>query len=452
MIAARFVRPAQPPPPDGGGGGGLGSYLSDPISSMTASAFDTAMQRVWDAGIQLLAGGFALADNVASIDPSSISGDPAGGSVADTASLWPSMVWLAAVIALGLFFYQLISVAVRGGRGMFRAFTGPAQFGIAIALTTGAVATLLTAADGLTTMFLNGLSEQGDFASILGNPTVADRIGPDPDLGDVDAGARPMLLGLAAFFGTIPAGIGFAVLMVFRQAAILVLIATIPITAAGLVADTTASIFWRSARWILAAILMKPTLALLLLVGVNVMARAAGVAGLLAGAAVLLVSLSGPIVLFRLLAFVDPGTAAGAAVRSGREWRGFSEPGSDNGTSEATNIARYAEQAHRPTTAHDGGPTASGEGELGGTTAAPATTRPTGGAAVGGAGPGDVSTASATAGAGIPVTRASGAVVVTGGRRPAPKASTRTSVADPGHGPLPARGAEAVDQPSTQGT
>jgi hypothetical protein len=406
MIPAQIVRPGQTPPGGSGSGGsggtGLGTYLSDPVGSLTASAFDTAMQKVWDAGTRLLQGGFALADDVATVDLSSVTGD--------AAPLWPSMVWLAAMIALGLFFYQLIAVAVRGGRGMFRAFTGPAQFGIAIALTTGAVATLLSAADGLTTMLLGGLSEQSDFASILDNPVVADRIGPDPDLGDVEDGVRSMLLGLAAFFGTIPAGIGFALLMVFRQAAVLALIATTPIAAAGLVAGSTASIFWRSARWLLAAILMKPALALVLLVGVDVMSRAEGVAGLLAGTAVLLVSLSCPVVLFRLLAFVDPATAAGMAVRSRREWRGLSEPGSDGGTSEAVNIARYAAQASRVGGPHLGGSTAGGGHELGGTTA------------------GAAGTASPAGRAGAGVVRGAVAVITTRDH-PVTRAATRTATA-----------------------
>jgi hypothetical protein len=406
MNVPQPLRPVQAPPGGGGGGGsGLGTQLSDPIGSMTASAFDTAMQKVWDAGIGLLRGALTLADDVASITPSSITGDAAhdpaaleaGSGVVDSAALWPSLVWLAAVIALGLFFYQLISVAARGGRGMFRAFTGPVQFGVAITLTTGAVATLLTAADGLTTMFLSVVTEQGDFASILDVPTVADRIGADPDLGDAEA--RPMLLGLAAFFGTIPAGIGFALLMVFRQAAVLVLIATIPIAAAALVADSTASIFWRSTRWIVAAVLVKPALALVLVVGVDLMARAEGVAGLLAGTAVLLVSLACPVLLFRLLAFVDPDTSAGAAVRSRREWRGLSEPGSDNGTTEAINTARFAERGSarrssaRETTVPHGGSTAGGARELGGTTAV--ATRDTGRA-------GPVSPADGTGSAAVP--------------------------------------------------
>jgi hypothetical protein len=365
--AADLPRPAQPPPPDGDGGSGLGTYLSDPVGSMGASSFDAAMQKVWDAGALLLRGAFTLTDHVARFDPATM----VGGSGADDAgsgfaSLWPSMTWLAALIALGLFFQQLISVALRGGRGMFRAFTGPAQFGIAMALTAGAVVTMLTAADGLTTMFLSRLDDAGTFTALLDDG----RFSPEPDLGAVEEEARSMLLGLAAFFGTIPAGVGLALLTVFRQAAVLVLVATIPITAAALVSDSTSGVFWRSARWILAAVLMKPVLALVLLAGVTVTTGADGVAGLLAGTTVLLVSLLSPVMLFRLLAFVDPATGAGEAARSRGRSRAFAEPAGDDGTSEAINVARFS--SGRAGAAGPGGHHGFGAdtgGELGGSTA-----------------------------------------------------------------------------------
>ncbi|ANY07704.1 hypothetical protein [Pseudonocardia sp. HH130630-07] len=363
------VLPAQPPPPPDGGSG-LGSYLSEPVGAMGASSFDAAMQKVWDAGALLLRGAFTLTDQVGRFDLAAVVGGPGGdGDGGGFASLWPSMTWLAAMIALGLFFHQLISVALRGGRGMFRAFTGPAQFGIAIALTTGAVATLLTAADGLTTMFLSRLGEGGTFTALLDAPEVAGRFGPEPDLGSVDEQVRSMLLGLAAFFGTIPAGVGLSLLTVFRQAAVLVLVATIPITAAALVADTTTGIFWRSARWILAAVLMKPALALVLLAGVTVTTGTDGVAGLLAGTTVLLVSLFSPVVLFRLLAFVDPATGAGDAVRSRGRSGGFAEPAGDDGASESINVARFGSRTGAPGPAGRDGLTGATTGELGGSTA-----------------------------------------------------------------------------------
>ena len=62
--------------------------------------------------------------------------------------------------------------------------------------------------------------------------------------------------------------------IIWRQAAILVLVATIPITAAGLLAHTTASWFWRGLRWTLAAIAVKPVLALIVVIGLSSLANA----------------------------------------------------------------------------------------------------------------------------------------------------------------------------------
>lgn len=405
MTPTHVVAPTQPPPDGGGGGGGpgVGDYLSDPIGSAAASAFSSAMQAVWDSAVWLLKGGFELADTVSQVSPASITGNAADSvpgaapppeateDAVDLGSLWSTMVWLAALIALGLFFYQLASVAVRGGRGMFRAVTGPVQFGIALAVTTGAVALLLTGADGLTTLFLSNLGEQGSFTAILDNPAVADRFGDNPDLGaDVEDGVRSMILGIAALFGVIPAAIGFALAMIFRAAAIMVLIATIPIAAACLISDTTASMFWRAVRWLLAAVLMKPALALVVVIGVNIMSRTEGVAGLLAGTAVLLISLFCPMVLYRFLAFVDPGTGAGMAVRSYGGARSSGEPGGDNGTSEMINNARATQKAYDIGSGSSSGGSAAG-GELGGSTA-------TGGAS-GGAGAGAGAGGSAGGGA-----------------------------------------------------
>lgn len=407
-----LLLPLQPaPPPDGGGGPSgpsLGDYISNPIGSAAQSAFDTAMQNVWNAGIWLLKAGFTLADQVSTVELDSVTGQSQGAS-----SLWSSLMGVAGMIALGLFFFQLISVALRGGRGMFRAFTGPLQFGLAIALTTGVVVALLQTSDGLTEFFLSRLDGATSFDQALANDTVAARIGENPDLGEVEDSARSMILGLAALFGIIPAGIGFALQMIFRQAAILVLVATIPMLAAMLVADSTAPSFWRGVRWLLAAILMKPALALVLLIGVSVMARAEGVAGLLAGTAVLLVSLFCPMVLFRLLAFVDPGTGAGMALRSGGGSRGSSAPGADGGTSESINVARMA----RSGSGGGGGPSAGGGGELGGSTAASPTAGPTAGstAAAGRAGGAGAGAAGGGAGGGAAAGGAAAGLGAVGG-------------------------------------
>ena len=479
----RLLVPAQPPPGggDGGGGGGggpgVGDYLSDPIGSAAQSAFNDAMQAVWDSAIWLLKGGFTLADQVSQVSPGTITGNdadnpasvpgappapPPGGaqSAVDLGSLWSTMVWLAALIALGPFFYQLTTVALRGGRGMLRAVTGPAQFGIALAVTTGAVAVLLTGADGLTQLFLSNLGEQGSFTAIMDNPAVADRFGQNPDLGaDVEDGVRSMILGLAALFGVIPAALGFALAMIFRAAAIMVLIATVPIAAACLISDSTASMFWRVVRWLLAAVLMKPALALVVVIGVNIMSRTDGVAGLLAGTAVLLISLFCPMVLYRLLAFVDPGTGAGMAVRSGGGSRSAGEPGGDNGTSEMINTARASQKAYQMGSGGGSGGGggaggAAGGGELGGSTAASAGGSSSGAAAAGGGS----SAGGAAAGAGVAGGAAAAAVVggymatKAAGQAAGGYGSSQMAQTGIGHpGPAPAAGASGAQIGSAAG-
>ncbi|MBN9739462.1 MULTISPECIES: type IV secretion system protein [unclassified Pseudonocardia] len=439
LLTSWYLPAQDPAPPPGGGGdagdgGGGGSLVGDFAGSIAESAFSSAMQAVWDSAIWLLKGGFEIADTVSRVEPGTITGNdddnpdpiplpdgtfppvpPDGAETAvDLGSLWSTMIWLAALIALGLFFYQLASVALRGGRGMFRAVTGPVQFGIALAVTTGAVAALLTGADGLTTMFLSNLGEQGSFTAVLDNQTVADRFGENPNLGaDVEDGVRSMILGIAALFGVIPAALGFALAMIFRAAAIMVLIATIPIASACLISDSTASMFWRAVRWILAAILMKPALALVVVIGVNIMSRTQGVAGLLAGTAVLLISLFCPMVLYRLLAFVDPGTGAGMAVRSAGGSRSSGEAGGDNGTSEMINNARATQKAYDVGSGGSGGGAAGGE--LGGSTAATGgASGGAGGAAGGSAGGGAAAGGGATGGGGAAGSAAAGAGVAGG--------------------------------------
>jgi hypothetical protein len=128
----------------------------------------------------------------------------------------------------------------------------------------------------------------------------------------------------------IPAAIGYSLEMLFREAAIYVLVATVPIVAAGLLANVTASWFWRTCRWLVACIAMKPVLAMTLVFGVAITGGSQGLSGLLAGVGVLIISLLAPFVLFRLFAFVDPNSDAGAAFRDALSGVGVDSYGSNN--------------------------------------------------------------------------------------------------------------------------
>src|SRR5680860_1343839 len=64
-----------------------------------------------------------------------------------------------------------------------------------------------------------------------------------------------------------PAAIGYLLIMLVREAALLLLVATSPIAAGGLMSELGRSWFWRSLRWFLAAVLIAPLAALVLGVG-----------------------------------------------------------------------------------------------------------------------------------------------------------------------------------------
>ncbi|MFC9250093.1 hypothetical protein [Amycolatopsis thailandensis] len=285
----------------------LGQTTGDLVGGLASTVFESAMQGIWIASLWLLREAFTLVDWLSTFTVSTTDG-PVG-------MLWPMMLWLGGVIALGLFFWQITVSVLRGGRGFTRVMSGPLQYGAALAVTVGAIAGFLAATDGATTGILNVL-HVGNFSDAL------------KAMGLVDAGTdtvKAVVLGLTAIFGILPAALGFAMEMIFREAAIYLLTATVPIIAAGLIANTTAVWFWRGLRWILAIVFIKPGIAVVLVIGIGATGEAKGLSGLLAGVAVLWMSVWVPLALFKLFAFIDPNTEAGAAVRGA-----FSDAGMDS--------------------------------------------------------------------------------------------------------------------------
>jgi len=286
----------------------LDNLIGDSVGGVLGSALDEAMKGVWEAATGLLSSAFSVVDSFSTFTVDTHPGPGANPAASATAigAIWPTLVMVSTAIALGLFFWQLTLAALRGGKGMMRAATGPFAYGIALAMTVTGIAAALAAADGLTSLILtNGLNVT-NFSGAFTHTSV---------LGQVGNEAKAVALGIIGVFGVIPAALGWVLEIIWRQATILVLVATVPITAAGLLAHSTASWFWRGLRWTIAAITVKPVLALVVVVGMSSLANSTGLAGLLAGVAVLWVSLTSPIALFRLLAFVDPDTKDGQAFR-----------------------------------------------------------------------------------------------------------------------------------------
>ncbi|MCF7547276.1 hypothetical protein [Pseudonocardia sp. WMMC193] len=327
------------------------NLLGDAAAGFVTSAMDKIAKAMWSAALWVLRGAFELMDSLLGFGDGSDLVDADGRLAAGTplAGIWPTLLWISAAVAFGLFLWQLTTTVARGGAGFWRAVSGPVAYGIAIAMTAGILAALLGGAEGLTSMLLQQGLASDNFQTMFTTGKMAEVFTDNPDLGaaaaNTDETVRSLVLFIVALFGVIPAGLGFALQMIFRQGVIWILLATIPITAAGLMTQTTSAMFWRNVRWALAAIIMKPALALVLVVGVNLMSAPTGVGGLLVGTGVLLIAVFCPMTVYRLLSFVEPGTQAGMALRSLSSQGSSSGPGGGGsgggGSAEQANTARF---------------------------------------------------------------------------------------------------------------
>ena len=127
------------------------------------------------------------------------------------------------------------------------------------------------------------------------------------------------------------AAIGHLLVMLTRAGALVVLVATTPISAAGLVSEAGRSWFWKSLRWFHAAAFTPVLMVLVLGLGVQMTTGVANgladkamsaVGTALPGVILILIGAVSPLALFKLLAFVDPGTPSGAALRAGLSAQG----------------------------------------------------------------------------------------------------------------------------------
>lgn len=273
-----------------------GDVVSKGLSVAAGNVFDSIMEGLWGSGLTVLQVVLEGVDYYSRFTVSKTDG-PIG-------VVWPVTLWISGVLALGLFFWQIMSAVLRGGRGFTRLLVGPMQYCVALAASVGIVAALLASADGLTTFLLKyGLNSDrfADAMHALNFPN------------GVSQAFTAVILGVAAVVGTFPAGFGMAFEMILRQAGIDVIVATIPILAAGLLANTTSRWFWKGVRALLALVFLKPAIALVIVIGVATVAGWHGLFGLLAGIVTLLFALFMPIVLFRLFSFIDPN--AGGDLR-----------------------------------------------------------------------------------------------------------------------------------------
>lgn len=288
--------------------------IGDVIAKAAADAWTSAMLAVWSSGLFVLR--IVLTFSELFLTPD-LSDDGPGKDV------YALTLWLALALVVILAMIQLgAAVFKREGKGLARAFIGAGQFVLVCACWFGYCVMIVAACGAITKALMKSLLQVQTWPDWdpLGGLGVDDI---------TEAGVATALAFLGIFLWL--AAIGHVLVYLARAASLLVLVATGPLAAAGLVSDFTRSWFWKSLRWFHAAAFTPVLMVMVLGIGVQF---ANGVAAHLAdgtakafGTALpavmtILISVVAPLALFKLLAFVDPGTSSGASFRQGMAIQG----------------------------------------------------------------------------------------------------------------------------------
>jgi hypothetical protein len=211
-----------------------------------------AMESLWAGALWMVQFTFKLVDAFTTPDLSE------GGPMA---AIYPATFAIGGALALMLAFVQIGFAAwQRSGQGLARVLVGVAQFGLAWAGMLGIGALMVVATSGLTRGLLQLALGQPSFGQLKLVHPMTVRDGFDAAVASI-LGICGLLLILAC--------IGYLLIMLVRAGALVLIIATSPIAAAGLVAEGTRAWFWKALRWFLAALMMAPLSALIFGIGIK---------------------------------------------------------------------------------------------------------------------------------------------------------------------------------------
>ncbi len=308
-------------------------WLGDAASAAVGDVWKAAMTGLWSAALWLLKLAFQIIDAFTTPDLSA--SGPMG-------AVLPTTLWLGAALAVIMMFVQL----TRGAAAPRRQVDGadpdrhrPVRSGVGRLPRPGRrlrrrrrrPRARHLAARCCTPQDLSHVDLTKSFPDKIGDITLA------------------TVLGILGLLIVIPAAFFYVLIMFVREAALIILVATAPISAGGLVSETGKVWFWKTLRWFFSCLLISPMAALLLGIGVKLSDRrhqapptAAEIAKMstanpkscifdgltsanaantshagmaVVGCIVIAIGAVCPMILFRLLAFVEPGTASGAALR-----------------------------------------------------------------------------------------------------------------------------------------
>lgn len=282
--------------------------LASAAGKVVADGWTAAMLGIWNAGLWLLRLAETFLDSLLTPDLS---------ETGPGAWLYRVMFWIAGALLLIMALVQLgTAVMKRDGKGLARVAIGFGQFMVVWGGWIGYGITIVAACSGLTRALMEGLLNVSSWSAWQPWTPFTPA--------DISDGAVATVLGLMGLLLWI-AAIGHFLVMLARTAALMVLMATTPIAAAGLVSEAGKAWFWKSLRWFHAAALSPVLMVLVLGIGVQFTTGVAngltGVQGAIGtavpGVILICVATVSPLALFKLLAFVDPATTSGASLRAG---------------------------------------------------------------------------------------------------------------------------------------
>lgn len=280
------------------------------VGKLVADAWTAVMIAIWSAGVWFFR--FILNLTQTIMTPNLALDGPAG-------QVYQVTYWMGGALLLVLMMVRIGAVAFRrDGRGLGQMLIGLGQFVIVWVLWLTYAGLVMVAAGGLSSAIMEILFgvdpwETFNFEEMDLNPE------------DITDGVLATVLGFMGLFLWL-GGVGYLLVMLTRAGALIILVATAPICAAGLVNDSQSSWFWKSFRWFHAAALTPVLIALVMGIGIKltsgvVVVDSGGFAATLGtaipGVFLICIACFSPLALFKLLAFTDPGTSSGAAMRAG---------------------------------------------------------------------------------------------------------------------------------------
>ncbi len=286
------------------------------VGELVVDTWTSIMLAIWSGGLWFFKWVLRFVDAIMTPD---VSAD------GPAAAVYQYTFWIAGTLVLVLAMVQLgVAAARRDGGDLGQAGIGVAQLIVVLASWISYCVMVLAAVQGLTRGLMQAMFGVERFAHWEPSGVVV--IAAE----DVTDTVLATVLGFMGLFLWLGAA-GFFLIMLTRAGALLVLVATGPVAAAGLASGFSKAWFWKAFRWFHAAAFTPLLVVLVLGLGIAlttqvVEAQAEGLAQTLGtaipGVFLICIACFSPLALFKLLAFVDPGTQSGAAMRAGMEAQG----------------------------------------------------------------------------------------------------------------------------------